>query len=614
MESEDIKNFIQGAFEETVDLEVQAKISIPGFFESLSFKTLELDQCFFDHHKFVIVTEQPLSLGDFFSFPEKNLSLINKKIIIDIQQGYSLDALSSTYLFSGVISNVQIINENGAHGCIRFEGYSPTIKLDRGKMMQSYSKTTIKNILDIVTKLDSNQMSTEINPVYDGSIDFALQFDETDWTFTQRLCKMFGETLFYSGSNLVIGSYIDSNPTVLQYDKGFNKIEMGSRLVSSQLKQYYYDRESNDSFKSDTLPSPSNPSFFIEKINEESNKLNQDRKPNIPINAPVPNQDKMSELTNMRKSSEVAKMLYVSGECRTCNVHIGKLLSISLPSYMSSTPDIGIYRVIKVTHSIDNDTKKYKNTFEAIPSNLKYMPYRDIELPHPYPIQAIVTDNGEDLGRCKVKFPFDTIVCETLIPVMTPDAGNGGTDTTAGTSSNRGFVFIPEKGDQVLISFLDGQWLSQPYISGSLFHKGNASNLANGVGNYIKTITDKSGGQILMNSDVAGDWSIKIHDKNGNVIVLDTKAKNIEITAPENITLTSKKISLKATEMINIDSDDKYNLVAKTGDEQFSDNLTTTVTNLMKQVSANIEIENQETLIKSSTKVEVKSPDTDFGI
>ena len=49
------------------------------------------------------------------------------------------------------------------------------------------------------------------------------------------------------------------------------------------------------------------------------------------------------------------------------------------------------------------------------------------------------------------------------IRVLTPDAGSSGK-----VSSNRGFVFIPEKGDQVMIGFHYND-PNRPYVQGSLF-------------------------------------------------------------------------------------------------------------------------------------------------
>jgi uncharacterized protein involved in type VI secretion and phage assembly len=73
---------------------------------------------------------------------------------------------------------------------------------------------------------------------------------------------------------------------------------------------------------------------------------------------------------------------------------------------------------------------------------------------------------------------------------MSLDAGGNGLGLGP---ASRGFSFIPEVSDSVLVSFLDGQQLSQPVIIGSMFHGANAASLGGGKGNHIKSILTRSG-------------------------------------------------------------------------------------------------------------------------
>ena len=79
---------------------------------------------------------------------------------------------------------------------------------------------------------------------------------------------------------------------------------------------------------------------------------------------------------------------------------------------------------------------------------------------------------------------------------------------------------------------------------GSLFHgkigKGGDTE------NHLKSISTRSGHHIVFNDDEQGDWSITIKDQGGNAIHLDTKGKNIEISAPEQIKISAKDIVMEA--------------------------------------------------------------------
>jgi uncharacterized protein involved in type VI secretion and phage assembly len=223
---------------------------------------------------------------------------------------------------------------------------------------------------------------------------------------------------------------------------------------------------------------------------------------------------------------------------------------------------------------------------------------------HAIPAIVVANEDPDGLGKVQVRFDFEDKFCEYWMPLATLTAGS--------PVGNRGFIFIPELNDMVLVSFFDGN-PEFPFILSSMFHGKNGKEQGGLKHNNIKTIITRSGHTFEFDDDNAS-LGITIKDKNNNVIHLDTKDKSIEITAIENITLTSKNVSIIASETVNIESKDKYNLVAKTGNEQIHENLTTNVSGKLKEVSKNHEIENEELLIKSSSKVEIKSPDTDFGI
>ncbi|KGN72192.1 hypothetical protein HQ47_10955 [Porphyromonas macacae] len=87
---------------------------------------------------------------------------------------------------------------------------------------------------------------------------------------------------------------------------------------------------------------------------------------------------------------------------------------------------------------------------------------------------------------------------------------------------------------------------------GSLFHGKNGRGGENE--NHLKSISTRSGHTIELDDDKGGNWGITIKDAEGNMIRLDTKGKNIEITAPETISIKSKNLDILATERIDVHS------------------------------------------------------------
>ena len=123
-----------------------------------------------------------------------------------------------------------------------------------------------------------------------------------------------------------------------------------------------------------------------------------------------------------------------------------------------------------------------------------------------------------------------------FIRMMSPDAG--GTDQV---SQNRGYVAIPEVGDQVMVGFVHNH-PDRPFVMGGMFHGGVG--LGGGTDNRVKSIMTRSGHKVVFTEDE----SIIITDKSGNEIHLDTTGSNINITAPETMTLNCKNMNINVSE------------------------------------------------------------------
>jgi len=80
---------------------------------------------------------------------------------------------------------------------------------------------------------------------------------------------------------------------------------------------------------------------------------------------------------------------------------------------------------------------------------------------------------------------------------------------------------------------------------GGMFHGGTA--LGGFADNRVKSIMTRSGHKVVFTEDE----SIIITDKSGNEIHLDTTGSNINITAPETMTLNCKNMNINVTESMN---------------------------------------------------------------
>jgi uncharacterized protein involved in type VI secretion and phage assembly len=222
-------------------------------------------------------------------------------------------------------------------------------------------------------------------------------------------------------------------------------------------------------------------------------------------------------------------MFHVTGQTKLYKVRIGGLLEVDFNNKMKVDDSLGTLKVIRVKHVFD-ELGHYHNEFDAVPSKFNRIPSPDIDFPIAHAIPATVTDNEDPdgLGKIQVKFDFDKGYCDFWMPLLKPEAG--------GNPENRGFLFIPEKDDMVLVSFFESN-PEFPFILGSMAHGKNATGQGGGKGNHIKSIRDKSGSEIVFNDK---DGSITIKDKSGSDSVISFDGKqNIVVSTDKSITLVT---------------------------------------------------------------------------
>jgi hypothetical protein len=139
----------------------------------LEFVTLELDQCFHDHHRANIVIDMQHIGENVFASPMKKTSLVNEKVIVYIREG---EDEVNAYTFSGIITDVRVEPDKGDHGLLHVYAASPTIQLERGRMMQTFSDTDLEQIAGEVTA--GVRFSVVKKPKYGTDIKFSMQYRE----------------------------------------------------------------------------------------------------------------------------------------------------------------------------------------------------------------------------------------------------------------------------------------------------------------------------------------------------------------------------------------------------------------------------------------------------
>ncbi|MCE8427100.1 MAG: phage tail protein [Candidatus Methanoperedens sp.] len=169
-------------------------------------------------------------------------------------------------------------------------------------------------------------------------------------------------------------------------------------------------------------------------------------------------------------------------------------------------------------------------------------------------------DDPEKIGRVQIEFPGRGKPDNNWAWVVSPMAGN-----------NKGFFFLPDVNDEVLVAFEHGD-INQPCILGVIWNEKDRPPGKNENGeNNIKMIRSRSGHVIRMD-DTKGKEKIEIIDKSeNNRIIIDTAEnkisiisdKDIEISAPKGkLTITAKEIEVTSSTTAKIEANAGMDLEA----------------------------------------------------
>ena len=572
--------------------QVEATVSIGG--SECKFTTIYLKQVFNGHHVFDIGVLCPPLPGEniWYNERESMIAMQGQSVVIRMRHVISGDES----IFKGIITEIGMDGERGVSGTIHYRGCSPTVLLESGKTMDSFMDYTLSAIVGEVVKNYGNGVEIVNKPLFNEQIPYIQMHEETGYEFLRRIAYQYGEWFYYDGQKLHFGNpQKDKNETVT-YDVELETVSFGSRIAPFHYSRHDYMAEDDRPLYADDSAGVNGINTYLANAIRTSESIYQS--PTTLYNkAIVGHPVHMNRLLEFEKGRDTASLVWLRGKSKTCCIRIGEPIAVKIPASMCNRRDLGQYRVMSVIHEVDKNGV-YSNTFEGIPASMERIPVNNVVIPEAHPMLAKVISNAdpESQGRVQVQFVWQEEQNKTTnwIRVRSLDAGSSEV-----VSKNRGFVFIPEEGDQVLVGFeLNNP--SRPFVSGSLFHRQNGE--GGKVNNNIKSIITRSGHTIIFDDSENGE-SITIRDKNSNKIILDTVNKTICIEAQEKIQLTSKVISFDAAELINSTS---TNIESRASE---------TILNAAKDLSAIIDNKTKivsKELDSTSDKVNVRSVKEDL--
>jgi type VI secretion system secreted protein VgrG len=487
---------------------------------------------------------------------EGMMKYIGKDILIESK--YKNKDIPGTFKYKGIVTAINYSNDSSFDPSVSITGTDASILLDDHEKCESFLDKSLDDIIKKVTS-DYGQVQLKSSPSYTKNINYCVQYRETPYNFINRLSSKYGQWFYFDGEELIFGKKEAGS----KYDLilGGNLSHFAFSLNSIPLKDNsktnnYIDDDVYES-KSQHKTISSLDTRLAETVKEQSEKL-------FPIEGNDFYSPKYTSKTEFEENEKTYKgvlssgLFLMSGSSSCLGLQLGSVVDI----YSSSkTPDIrnikdkeGSFLITSITHSLNNDGTYY-NSFSGIPDkNIHPQLLLSGNNSNATPQIAKVVDNKDEkkLGRIKVRFSWmDKSESTPWIRISHVHA-----------SKNRGFYFIPEIDDEVLVDFESGD-PDCPIVIGSLYNGKSSPDEWYDDPNEIKAIRTKSGNEIIIN-DKSGNEMIEIANPKGKNKIIITMAENnkikiisdgdIEMTAENKISLKSKQIEFTADNELDMKS------------------------------------------------------------
>lgn len=515
-----------------MDSKIKVDISIEGT-PIAHFSSFTLEQRFNEHHTFQLRFNHDQIENTNKVTLEKSKEFIGKNLTVQFGTGED-----SEHQFTGKITRVEIAQSHGFQGDIVISGFSPSILIDRGADLGSYLNKDLKTILQQATAdAPQNDLTFNIAPTYTSPIDYLIQYRESDFDFINRLSAEYHEWFYYDGTKLNFGKPAKLEEITLIYGRDLHSIQYGMQISPLSYQKFSYN-STQDQLLSSKPSGASSGSADLSHAISASNQV-YSKQYNEPLDVRVNSQKDIDTFVNDEHKAIVSELLSIMGNGDNPRVALGKVVNISTSMRGQigfEVQDFGKFLVTAVYHQLDG-VGHYQNTFEGVSADSEKLLVKNASKPMADMQLATVLDNDDPKkqGRVKVQFKWQCTANDPTewLRVMSPNAGHGD------TGKNRGFLVVPEKGDQVIVDFEEGN-IARPVVMGSVYHGNNVD--SGGFSNSnIKGMHSRKGSFLIFN-DLGHHLTLGTNES--NVVTIKNGEGTLTAESLETITLKTGKASI----------------------------------------------------------------------
>lgn len=516
------------------------EVSVDGQ-ELRSVRSVNIVQTIFDHHTFEVVVPSESIAAKSDDVFDKLPDLIGGKILIEWENGSSSGkGGSNPSSFKGIVMDVSVSGQQKDHLLVTLSGMSPTALMDAAPNSETYLEVGLKELYE---KTNASNLTSEIKAedhlTFKGKIPFTVQYGETDFDFICRMMHEHGEWFYYDGQKIRLG--LADAPSLTLGPQRVRSLDFtfSATTPAPTLSAWDYLADAKVDLQG---AKPSHGDSTASKVQKRSDDLypaGSDKDVHHPYPSHADGESYQPKRSDLKATMDRVRQGWANnthrivGSSDLADIQIGCTLKIDGFAYS------GQYVVTQVTHSC-RGKDGYVNHFQAVPSGAGIPASIHVAMPRIESSRGRVTDNKdpEKLGRVRVAFEWGSAETPWL-RVVWPHAGK-----------DRGFYFVPEVGDEVLVGFEMGKEHA-PYVIGSLYNGKNGQPSQFTDKDDIKIIRTRSGNEIIF--DDRGVITIH-HEKNTIELNCDGDGTLTMKTKGELVLKADKDIKLEAGGAVSITS------------------------------------------------------------
>lgn len=493
----------------------QVHISINTFDKNVIYYNLHLEQKMADHHYFSFDWQYT---GKTIIEPEDQAKAISRYVGSEVIFTFKVNGMK--VMSKGIITKLVSVDLHGSPAGLRVLGISHTVVLDDMKKSRIFLDKSLKDIaLEIFAEEGSGEFYQReaVAPTYTKTFSFKPQYNESSFDFMKRLSARYGQWFYFDGMRMQFGQ-TKASKVVLINGSSLHNFTIEASLFSHKTSFGGYDYKNAGIIRNSAAKAQggSGDRFAVSMGWNQESIAAQDLSVGAYTNN-AQNKEEIDEMVRLQTAGRDANSVFYSGTSYF-PIGVGEVFTIQ-----NKTVEHKLVAV-EVTH-LSNTNGNYSCKFKAIPSDVAAPHYTNVEafaLADSQPAKVIDNNDPEGLGRVKVAYYWNGWGNESdWMRMIQPHSGNG-----------KGFYFIPEIGEEVLVGFEGGN-VECPFVIGAQYN-GQANSGYSTPNNDLKVLQTRSGNRII-SDDATGD--ITIESQKGQTIAVVHGDGNIRFKAPKNIEL-----------------------------------------------------------------------------